>query len=196
MKVDLEVLKKELQEQVNEKRYLHSLGVASTAKELALKYGENPEKAEVAGILHDIAKFWDAEKLKVYIRTSRELENDLLLYNEELWHGPVASIYVQERFNITDQDIINSIRFHTSGRENMSLLEKIVCLADYIEPMRNFEGIDYIRLLADESIEESLLAALDGTISHLIKSKKKIYPLTLLARNYLLGELYTSKEEF
>ncbi len=110
----------------------------------------------------------------------------MLDYNAELWHGPVASILIQERFDIHDEEIVLAVRYHTSGRENMSLLEKVVCLADYIEPSRQFPGVEEIREIAEQDIDEALRLALDGTIQFLIKKKMKIYPLTMIARNNLL----------
>lgn len=189
MNLDKELLKEKLKNMVDENRYLHSLGVADMAKNLAVKYGEDPDRAEIAGILHDYTKSWPNEKLVEYIKNYNELSKDLLLYGEKLWHGSVSSIVVQEEFNIDDEDIINSIRYHTSGRVKMSLLEKIICLADYIEPTRKYDGVDYIRLIANENLNKALLAALDGTIIHLINNGEIVYPLTLEARNYLVDEI-------
>lgn len=189
MNIDKELLKIRLRQEVDEERYLHSLGVAEVAKNLAIKYGENPDRAEIAGILHDYTKQWTKERLAGYIKDNAELTKDLFLYGVRLWHGPVASIKIQEEFKIVDQGIIDSIRYHTSGRERMSLLEKIICLADYIEPMRRFEGVDYLRLLAYEDINQALLNALDGTIIQLIRDGRIVYPLTLKARNYLVDEI-------
>ncbi|MFV9510979.1 bis(5'-nucleosyl)-tetraphosphatase (symmetrical) YqeK [Tepidibacillus sp. LV47] len=187
MKIDLEYLKAELNKEVTEHRYIHSLGVADTAKQLAARYGADPLKAEIAGILHDFTKFWPKEKLAQYIRQYQELAQDLLDYNAELWHGPVASIVIQERFAIHDEEVIMAIRYHTSGREQMSLLEKVVCLADYIEPSRQFPGVEEIREMAKSNLDEALRMAFDGTIQLLIKKKMKIYPLTVKARNDLVG---------
>ena len=186
MEIDLSFLKAEVRKEVPERRYIHSLGVADTAKYLAEKYGGDPEKAEIAGILHDLAKYWSKERLAEEIQKSNELNQDLLAYNSELWHGPVASVIIQERYQITDEEIIMAIRYHTSGREHMSLLEKIVCLADYIEPSRQFPGVEDIRELAEEDLDEALRTALDGTIHFLIKQKMKVYPETLTARNDLI----------
>ena len=189
MKVNIEHLKSALKKEVSERRYLHSIGVAETGRKLAIKYGEDPEKAQIAGILHDYTKYWPRDKLKEYIIKQQELSKDILLYSEELWHGPVASIVIQDIFKVRDIEIINAIRYHTSGREKMSLFEKILCLADYIEPTRDYQGIDQIRIKAYENINEALILAFDGTIQVLIRDSKKIYPLTLKARNYLLDEI-------
>jgi len=186
MKIDLDFLKSELKKEVTKHRYIHSLGVAETAKYLAQKYGANPEKAELSGILHDFAKFWPKERLEQTIKANPNLEQDLLEYNSELWHGPVASILIQERFHIDDQEVIQAVRYHTSGREHMSMLEKVVCIADYIEPSRQFPGVEQIRGIVEQDINGALRLALDGTIQFLIKKQMKIYPLTIMARNDLL----------
>lgn len=188
MKVDLVKLTDELKKEVTEKRFIHTLGVVSSARTLASIYGEDPEKAEIASILHDFAKSWSVEKMKDYILQSDELAIELLNYSDELWHGPVASIIAKQKFGIIDAHIINAIRYHTSGREDMSMLEKIICLADYIEPSRSFDGVEKLRELAQKDLNIALLHALNGTIENLIKNNKKIYPLTILARNSLLGD--------
>ncbi|GBF10102.1 bis(5'-nucleosyl)-tetraphosphatase (symmetrical) YqeK [Tepidibacillus infernus] len=195
MKIDLTWLKSELKQQVTAHRYIHSLGVAETGKQLAKGYGADPEKVELAGILHDFCKFWSKEELANEIRKHEVLTNDLLDYNAELWHGPVASVIVQERFQIDDEDVIMAIRYHTSGREQMSTIEKIVCLADYIEPSRQFPGVEEIRKWAEKDLDKALLAAIDGTIQFLIKKKMKIYPLTVRARNDLIDQIEKKRKK-
>lgn len=189
MKIDLDYLKSRLKEQVPEHRYIHSIGVAESGKKLAEHFGADPLKAEIAGILHDYTKYWTKDQLAKVIKENPELSPDLLDYSPELWHGPVASVIIQKEFQIEDQEIIDAIHYHTSGREKMTLLDKVVCLADYIEPSRDYPGVDEIRALANESLEKSLVQALDGTIQFLIKKRWKIYPLTMIARNSLIDEM-------
>ncbi len=171
---------------LTEHRFHHTLGVAETAKRLAMRYGADVERAEIAGILHDYAKFWPAEKMREVIQQEPDLPDDLLEYDKELWHAPVGSVAIKRDFGITDPEIIDAVRYHTSGRVKMSLLEKVVCLADYIEPSRNFPGVDEIRALADEDLDRALATALGGTIQFLIENRKRVYPLTLFAYNDLL----------
>lgn len=115
-----------------------------------------------------------------------QLNLDLLVYDKQMWHSEVGAFVAEKDYGITDPDIINAIRFHTSGREDMSLLEKIVCLADYIEPGRDFPGVDKIREKAQVSLEEGLVAGFDSTISLLLEKRRVIFPLTVLARNDLV----------
>lgn len=189
MKTGIDFYKNELKKQVSNSRYLHSLEVANIARSLALRFGADAEKAEIAGLLHDYSKDLNKKELARIIQLSDELPKELLSYSDELWHGPVASLIIKDEFNITDEEIINSIRHHTSGRRNMSLIEKIICLADYIEPNRQFEGVDKIRILAEKDLDMALLATLDGTIRFLLEKKMKIYYLTLEARNCLIDEI-------
>jgi predicted HD superfamily hydrolase involved in NAD metabolism len=185
----IDFLKEKLLTRVSEKRYLHSLEVANYAVELAKRFNADPVKAEAIGILHDYCKDWESAALAEFIKTHSELPNDLLEHNEELWHGPVASIVIQEELEITDPEIISAVRYHTTGRVQMSDQEKIICLADYIEPNRNFDGVEQIRLLAEHDLNLATLAVFDGAINFLLRKKSRIYPLTLEARNYLLSEI-------
>jgi predicted HD superfamily hydrolase involved in NAD metabolism len=112
-----------------------------------------------------------------------------LEYNKELWHAPVGAEVARERFGITDEEILNAIRYHTSGRPGMSKLEKIIFLADYIEPGRRFPGVDEVRETARRDLERAVLMAMDNTIRFLLERGQKVYPLTLLARNHMLDEV-------
>ncbi|WP_405169110.1 bis(5'-nucleosyl)-tetraphosphatase (symmetrical) YqeK [Paenibacillus sp. FSL H3-0286] len=171
--------------QMPDKRWKHTLGVMETSIQLAKQYGADPERAETAAILHDVAKYWPVEIMKEIIEQN-QLNLDLLVYDKQMWHSEVGAFVAEKDYGITDPDIINAIRFHTSGREDMSLLEKIVCLADYIEPGRDFPGVDKIREKAQVSLEEGLVAGFDSTISLLLEKRRVIFPLTVLARNDLV----------
>lgn len=194
MNIDIHFLKTELRKEVTEKRYIHSLGVAETAKKMAALFGADPIKSELAGILHDFAKYWPKEKMAEVIRNNSELSHDLLDYNSELWHGPVASVIIQDKFQITDRDVIGAIRYHTSGREEMTVLEKIIYLADYIEPSRDFPGVKKMRNLAEKNLNLALFTAFNTTIQYLIQKNQKIYPLTVRARNSLMEEIEKNNE--
>ncbi|MFD2671607.1 bis(5'-nucleosyl)-tetraphosphatase (symmetrical) YqeK [Marinicrinis sediminis] len=177
-----------VQQQMPEKRWLHTLGVMESARELARQYQADEDKAELAAILHDVAKFWPVERQRTVLQESPYAE-DLLAYDKPLWHGPVGAHVAQQEYGISDPDILNAIRFHTSGRVGMSVLEKVVCLADYIEPGRTFAGVEKLRELAKKSLEIALLEGFDGTIQSLLAKRQLIYPLTVQARNALLKEV-------
>lgn len=171
-----------------ERRWRHTEGVMSTAIKLAERYGADSHLAELAAILHDVAKFWSTERLASVIRDNG-LQAGVLDYNKELWHAPVGAWAAQEMFGVSSEDVLNAIRFHTAGRIGMSKLEKIVWLADYIEPGRNFPGVDQVRKLSEDCLEEAVLAGMDSTIGFLIEKGQIIYPPTIEARNDLLKQV-------
>lgn len=174
--------------QMPDKRWKHTLGVMETSVKLAKQYGADPVRAETAAILHDVAKYWPVERMKDIIEQNG-LSAELLQYDKQLWHAEVGAFVAEQEYEITDPEILGAIRYHTSGREGMSLLEKVVCLADYIEPGRDFPGVDEIRSLATASLEEGLIAGFDSTISLLLQKRRIVFPLTVLARNDLVRTL-------
>ncbi|TXK84063.1 bis(5'-nucleosyl)-tetraphosphatase (symmetrical) YqeK [Paenibacillus sp. N3.4] len=174
--------------QMPEKRWLHTLGVMETSVILAKRFGGDPVKADLAAILHDYCKYWPVQDQAKVIREN-SLPQDLLDYEKELWHSHAGAYIAQTEFGIHDEEILDAIRYHTSGREQMSLMDKIVCLADYIEPGRDFPGVDHIRELAKHSLEMALIAGFDSTISFLLGKGKRIYPLTILTRNDLILQI-------
>lgn len=172
--------------QMHEKRYQHTLGVARSARELAERYGADPAKAELAGLLHDYCKCWPVEKMfEILVR--HDMPTELLEGEKELWHAFAGAIVIQYDLGVTDPDILQAVRYHTTGRAGMSLLEKVVCVADYIEPNRSFPGVEKIRALADKDLDAALALALGGTIQFLIEKQKTVYPLTLTAYNDLVS---------
>jgi predicted HD superfamily hydrolase involved in NAD metabolism len=174
--------------QMPSSRWEHTLRVVETAVELAERTGADPEKAEIAAILHDYCKFWPEEKQREWILRHR-LPQDLLQYNKELWHAPVGAEAVREELGIDDEEVLNAIRSHTTGRPGMSLLEKVIFLADYIEPGRSFPGVEEVRRLAREDLDRAILKSLDNTIVYLVERGFKVYPLTILTRNDFLDKI-------
>lgn len=175
-----------LQNNLMEKRYNHTLGVVKTALELAEIYNVNKEKAEIAALSHDIAKNMKIYELKKIIddegiSLTIDEEN-----NVELWHSIVAPILGRKIFKIEDNDILNAMRYHTTGRENMSKLEKIIYLADLIEPSRNFNGVDELRRISRQDLDLAMLKSLTHTIKYLLDKNVAIDGNTIKARNYLL----------
>ncbi|MBN6186235.1 bis(5'-nucleosyl)-tetraphosphatase (symmetrical) YqeK [Aneurinibacillus sp. BA2021] len=181
-----EQLLEAVRQQITKHRYEHTVGVMETAISLAHQYGADPEKAETAAILHDYCKFWPEEEMRRIIENTPHIPKDLLDYDKELWHAHVGAEVVRRDLGIEDEEILDAIRYHTSGRENMTVLEKVVCLADYMEPGRHFPGVDEIRAAAEEDLDRALAKGLGGTITFLVNREKSIYPLTVLARNSLV----------
>ena len=168
-----------------EQRWLHTQGVMETAVILAERFGEDPVRAELAAILHDVAKYWKVERMEKVIR-DQALPSVLLDYDKELWHAPVGAWVAEHEYGISDAGVLDAIRYHTSGRRGMTKLEKIVCLADYMEPGRDFPGVSNIRELSEQFLDQALLAGFNSTISFLLEKGKRIFPQTIEARNDLL----------
>ncbi|WP_062104618.1 bis(5'-nucleosyl)-tetraphosphatase (symmetrical) YqeK [Bacillus niameyensis] len=178
----LTIVKKQLGEGP---RYQHTLRVTECAIKLAEKYGADIEQTELAAIFHDYAKLMPIDELKRRIELTNE-DSRLLVYPPELWHGPVAARIICEQFGIANPDVIAAIRYHTTGRAGMSLLEKVIYLADYIEPGRSFPGIEETRELAEISLDQAVLKALSNTILFLLKKNASIFPDTFEAYNSLI----------
>jgi len=167
-------------------RYEHTLRVAETAMLLAERYGADQKKAEMAGLLHDIAKCFSEETLYQTISSHSEIPNVFLKYHSSVWHAPVGAVYVREQLGLSDLDIYNAISYHTTGREGMSLLEKIIFLADYIEPGRHHPGVASVRKLANENLDQAVSLALINTINYLIACYSLVFPDTIAAYNDLI----------
>jgi len=188
MEYSREALIEAVSSQMPDKRWKHTLGVMESAVKLANRYGADPQRAETAAILHDVAKYWSVDKMRKIIE-DHALSQELLSHDKQLWHAEVGAFVAEKEYGIQDREVLDAIRYHTSGREGMSLLEKIVCLADYIEPGRDFPGVDQIRRQSKISLEEGLLAGFDSTIRVLLEKRRIIFPLTMLARNDLVRVL-------
>ncbi|MCL6605186.1 MAG: bis(5'-nucleosyl)-tetraphosphatase (symmetrical) YqeK [Paenibacillus sp.] len=188
MEYSREALIEAVSAQMPDKRWKHTLGVMDSAVKLAIRYGADPERAETAAILHDVAKYWPVDRMRKIIE-DHALSEVLLSHDKQLWHAEVGAFVAEKEYGITDPEVLDAIRYHTSGREGMSILEKIVCLADYIEPGRDFPGVDQIRKLAKVSLEEGLVAGFDSTIRVLLEKRRIVFPLTVLARNDLVRVL-------
>lgn len=176
-----------LKENLNEKRYIHTLGTANCAKELAKQFGLNQDKAYLAGLLHDCAKCFSNEKLLDIIHQHLDVEECEML-NYKTLHAPVSAYIAETEFNITDKEIISAIRWHTLGKHNMTDFEKIIFIADKIEPnTRDKEYSDKIRelLSQDNGLNKALLKCYKETIKSLVKRDLKICLLTIEIYNKL-----------
>src|SRR3954469_17774241 len=179
----LKIVKKQL----TDHRYQHTVGVMETAISLANKYGVDEKKAELAAIFHDYAKFRDKEEMYSII-VEQQMNKELLEYNTELWHAPVGAYLVQKEAGVTDLEVLDAIRYHTSGRPNMTLLEKIIYLADYIEPGRHFPGVEEVREMAKKDLNQALIQALKNSIGFLMRKNQLVFPLTFHTYNDLVNQ--------
>lgn len=168
-------------------RYEHTLRVAETAVTLANLHGQSQEtvnKVELAAVFHDYAKYRSKEEQKRWIEQSM-LPKDLLLYHHELWHGPVASLLIEHEYGIRDKAVQQAIYYHTTGRANMSDVEMLVFIADYIEPARSFPGVEEVREMARQNLVTACWMASKNTIQFLMSKGSTIYPDTFHAYNDL-----------
>lgn len=176
-----------LKNNLNEERYIHTLGTAECAKELANKFNLNSEKAYMAGLLHDCAKCFSNEKLLDIIHQHLNVEECEML-NYKTLHAPVSAYIAEKEFQVDDKEILSAIRWHTLGKLDMTDFEKIVFLADKIEPnTRDKEYSDKIKALLNEpnGINKALLKCYKETIKSLVKRDLKICLLTIDIYNKL-----------
>lgn len=180
-------IKKELEKRLTRDRFEHVLRVVTYAKSLAEKYGVSVEDAEQAALFHDIAKCMEKETLRQLLRESGA-DQRLLHFHPELWHGPVGAYIAREEFGVTNEDVLNAVRYHTTGRAQMSRLEKVIFVADLLEPGRQFAGVEQLRVLAGESLEVAMETSICHSMSYLVSRKAVIFPDTLDCYNEHVSE--------
>lgn len=172
---------KDLQESLPAKRYKHTLGVAYTAASLAMCHEYDMNDAFLAGLLHDNAKYYSDEAMVNICMEHALPVSDVERRNPYLLHGKVGAKIAEEKYNITKKDILNAITYHTTGRPNMSLLEQIIFVADYMEPGRKkINGLDEVRYLAFHDLEGCVVTILRNTIDYLKSEKEKEIDSTTL----------------
>ncbi len=164
-------------------RFKHSKNVAKEAVRLANKYGADVQKAEIAGILHDATKeSSEEEQMELISRAGIEL-TELERSSHKLWHAISGSAFIQLELGIEDEDIINAIRYHTTGRAGMTLLEKVIFIADFTSAERDYDGVDKMRKVADKSLDDAVLEGMAFTIADLAERKLTIAPDTFEGYN-------------
>ena len=185
-------IKKYIENNFSEKRKVHTEGVRITAVRLAEKYGADPYKAEVAALFHDMYRGVSQNSLNYYVKHLGL--DDKYVDNANLAHGKIAAIIMERDFEIKDPDIINAVSFHTTGRAGMSTLEKVVYLADAIEPNRFYPRVDEVRGLAEEDLDKACLMSLKNTADFVRSAGKYLDNDTVLAEDYL-EEVIKEKEK-
>ena len=166
---DTSEMKKYLKENLSQKRYTHSLNVAEECRKLARKYGEDPDKAYFAGLLHDICKeIPDEQQKKLVIESGFSVCREEL-DTKSLWHAIAGAYFIKTHFSVEDIDILNSVRFHTVGRAGMTRLEEIVYLGDLISADRDYKDVDKMRKIAYTSLNSAMLEAFEYSIKSVVK---------------------------
>ncbi|CUX50695.1 bis(5'-nucleosyl)-tetraphosphatase (symmetrical) YqeK [Clostridium sp. C105KSO13] len=182
---DIIGIQKKLEKNLRPERYRHTIGVMYTAASLSMCHGENMEKAMLAGLLHDCGKGYPIKK---QIKQCREYkipltESELMM--PALIHAKLGAYLTEHEYNIKDAEILNAITFHTTGRPDMTLLEKIIYIADYIEPGRmKIPVLDQVRYIAFSNINEAVAISADSTITYLKKMGRDIDPMTVRTYEY------------
>lgn len=168
-------------------RYTHTLGCEKAARMLAERFGGDMEKAGFAALLHDITKRLSKEEQLYLCDKYGIIPCDIEKIEWKMLHGKTAAAIAEAEYG-ADTDIVEAIACHTTGRADMTLLDKIIYLADYIEETRNFDGVEPARRLAETSIDEALLYCFDHSLYDLLTRGKLIHPDTMAARNSLIRQ--------
>lgn len=178
-----------LSKELRPSRFRHSREVSRTAVRLAEHWGADVEKARLAGILHDCARNLKGEELIAQAKENSFFPGEIEIRQPALIHAPLGAILAKRRFGIADQEILQAIARHTTGAARMTLLDKIIYLADCIEPGRNFNGIQPLREKAEKNLDAALLAAFDQSIRFVLDGGVLMHPDTVEGRNFLLMEM-------
>jgi predicted HD superfamily hydrolase involved in NAD metabolism len=175
-----------LKEHLSRERFLHSLEVEKESAALAKRYKVDLEKASIAGLLHDCAKGFSDEEL---INLARKYNLPLSIYDlssPQVLHAPVGAIFAREYFGIKDGEIIRAISVHTTGDKDMTPLDKIILIADYVEYYRNFPGVTYLRELLKKDIDIAIIFAFNLTLGYVMRNNGVIHPKTIEAWNSII----------
>lgn len=182
----VEDCKKIIRKRLGDYRYQHSVNVSKCAADLAEKYGADPHKAKIAGILHDATKETPyLEQLQMMERYGILL-SDIEKQAPKLWHALSGACFMEHELGIEDEDILNAVRYHTTARKGMTTLEKVIYIADFISAERDYPGVDELRGAARESLERVMLEGLSFSMCDLSNRKMLIHPNTFEAYNEIL----------
>lgn len=187
--MDINKIKINVKNYLDEKRYNHVERVVKCAVELAKIHGENVEKVEVSAWLHDVAKFFELSRMLDLIKGKYPEVSDEMSRSTPILHGFAGAEFVRNNydlFEVDDEEILDGIKYHTIGSKNMSLLAKIVYLADAIEEARNWEGVEKTRELAKENLDEAIKYEIDTKLNYLLTKDSVIHPNIILFRNSLI----------
>jgi len=179
-------IKNSIKPAMKKKRFLHTLGVMEASATLAKINGADMYKTETAALLHDYAKDFDRETLMDYVKKYNIEIDPIMEYAHQLLHGKVASTIATHEFGIEDEEVLLAIAYHTTGRKGMGMIEKIIYLSDFIEPGREYSGVESLRKLASENLDQAVLQALTNTMIYVLRTGKLLHPNTLEARNEML----------
>ena len=183
----IEKIKKDLKQNLSEKRYIHSIGVMEMSGELAKIYNVDVETAKMAGLLHDIAKEMSKEEMLKYVKENNIEITEVESINTGILHGKIGADIAKKKYDVSEQ-IQKAIEYHTTTHPNMDTLAKIIYVADKIELNRKSENFDIEaeRKLAKENLDKALLLILDNTTRYLIDKNRLLVEESIKTRNKLL----------
>lgn len=175
---------------LSQKSYDHSIGVARTAEKMAAAWGLEPAKAYVTGVFHDYAKNLSPGQLLEVARQAGLITDRVEEESPDLLHAPVGAYLLHTSLGISDAEVLSAVRAHTLGAVHMSTLDKIIYLADMIEPTREpYPGLERLRRLAGQDLDEAMLAGLESTIAYCLERRRLLHPVTVEARNEFLRRI-------
>lgn len=186
-------LERYIRVRLTEKRYRHTEGVIATSVELAKRYGADEEKTYIAALFHDACKNLDSDEMNMLVE---EYEiGDIYIDKPQLAHSKLAAKILEDRFGVTDEDILNAVSFHTTGRENMSLLEKIIFVADAVEPNRTYPEAEELNRLAFQDLDQAGYEIADRSIKRVKNQGMFLDEDTVKARDWFAGLLQDNSLE-
>lgn len=191
---NVEEYKKKIRERLSDYRYYHSLCVAQSAKQLAERYGADVQKAEIAGLLHDSMKESAAKEQIAYVRAAHMEMTEFEKEGGKFLHQISGAAFAKVAFGIEDTEILNAIRYHTTGRADMTLMEEIIYLADFISADRDYDDVDVMRAMTEKSKEDGLLYCTRYSISSVVAKGKVLNTLTVEAYNWILKTYFSNNK--
>lgn len=190
---ELQDIRAVLSERIKRKRLSHTMLTALEAVKLAHRYGADTKKARLAAILHDCVKLPNKELVEFCDANGYEI-SDYERENPYLIHSRLGARLAQEEYGVDDEEILQAIRHHTLGRVGMSLMDKIIYVADKIEPSRHYEGLDDVRRVAYENLNRAMLLVMQHSAEYTVSSGRKINPSTAAVMEYLKGEILSGRD--
>ncbi len=183
-----------LQDNLTPQKYEHSYRVAEYAVRLAETYNEDVSRVYLACLLHDITKCWGKKRQLAYLEKRRYKLGAEDRMAPQIYHQITGALFAAEKFGIKDISILDAIKCHTTGRVNMNMLDKILFLADSIEPARSYEGVELMRKTAETDLDQAVLMNFDRSITYIVNKGFFLHPQTVAARNWMLKSM-TSEDK-
>ena len=188
-----EQYEQEVKRHLTQGRFYHSQCVAAEAEKLARRYGADPEKARLCGILHDVMKDTPAQEQLKILEKSGIILTVAQRRNRKLWHALSGAAYLREELGIADQEILGAVECHTSGKGGMSLLDKVLFVADYISADRDYPGVEELRVTAYRSLEEAMVEGIRFTVDELMGQELPVAAESIEAYNDAIITLQEQK---